>query len=57
MNDAEFLTANPGYTVLIGQDEIVKVLSFVSGARETEVPTNFQNAKVDTCDIKFVHGE
>ena len=44
-------------TVLVGEDEICKVLSFVGGARDPLAPTLFQVANVDTGEIKFVHGE
>ena len=33
MNEPEFLKVKPGDTVLIGKDEIAKVLSFVGGAK------------------------
>jgi hypothetical protein len=57
MNKPEFLKVIPGDTVLVGEDEIAKVLSFVGGAREPDAPTLFQVANVDTGEIKFVHGE
>ena len=57
MNEPEFLKVKPGDTVLAGEDEIAKVLSFVGGAREPDAPTLFQVANVDTGEIKFVHGE
>ena len=44
-------------TVLVGEDEICKVLSFVRGAIDTLSPTLFQVANVHTGEIKFVHGE
>ena len=47
----------PGDTVLVGKDEIAKVLSFVGGARDPDSPTLFQIANVDSGEIKFVHGE
>ena len=57
MNEPEFLKVKPGDTVLIGEKEIVKVISFVGGARDPEVPTLFQVVDVDSGEIKFVHGE
>ena len=57
MNDPEFLKVNPGDTVLVGADEIAKVLSFVGGARDPFAPSLFQVANVDSGEIKFVHGE
>ena len=55
-NEPEFLKVKPGDTVLVREDEICKVLSFVSGARDPLAPTLFQVANVDSGEIKFVHG-
>ena len=52
-----FLQVKSRDTVLVGEDEICKVLSFVGGARDPDVPTLFQVANVDSGEIKFVHGE
>ena len=57
MNEPEFLKVKLGDTVLVGKDEIAKVLSFVGGARDPDSPTLFQVANVDSGEIKFVHGE
>ena len=57
MNEPEFLKVKLGDTFLVGEDEIVKVLSFVGGARDPVAPTLFQVANVDSGEIKFVHGE
>tara|TARA_B100000214_G_C23395038_1_gene368959 strand:- start:80 stop:283 length:204 start_codon:yes stop_codon:yes gene_type:complete len=56
MNEPEFLRAKPGDTVLVGDNEIAKVLSFVGGARNPDAPTLFQVANIDSGEIKFVHG-
>ena len=55
--DPLFLKVKSRDTVLVGEDEICKVLSFVGGARDPLAPTLFQVANVDTGEIKFVHGE
>ena len=55
--DPLFLQVKSRDTVLVGEDEICKVLSFVGGARDPLAPTLFQVANVDTGEIKFVHGE
>ena len=55
--DPLFLQVKSRDTVLIGEDEICKVLSFVGGERDPLAPTIFQVANVDTGEIKFVHGE
>ena len=52
-----FLKVKSRDTVLVGEDEICKVLSFVGGARDPLAPTLFQVANLDTGEIKFVHGE
>ena len=52
-----FLKVKSRDTVLVGEDEICKVLSFVGGARDPLAPTLFQVVNVDTGEIKFVHGE
>ena len=57
MNQPEFLKVKPGDTLLVGKYEIVKVLSFVGVARDPDSPTLFQVANVDSCEIKFVHGD
>ena len=44
-------------SVLVGENEICKVLSFVGSVRDSLAPTIFQVANVDTGEIKFVHGE
>ena len=56
-NEPLFLNVRSRDTVLVGEDEICKVLSFVGGARDPSSPTLFQVANVDTGEIKFVHGE
>ena len=43
MNEPEFLKVKPGETVLVGKDEIAKVLSFVGGARDPDSPTLFRS--------------
>ena len=56
MNDPEFIKVKLGDTVLVGENEIAKVLSFVGGARDLDAPTLFQFVNVDSGEIKFVHG-
>ena len=53
--DPQFLKVKLRDTVLIGDDQICKVLSFVGGARDPMAPTLFQVLDVDTGEIKFVH--
>ena len=43
MNEAEFLKVKPGDTVLVGEDQIAKVLSFVVEARDPNRPTLFKS--------------
>ena len=57
MDEPLFLKVKPRDTVLVGEDEICKVLSFVGGARDPRSPTLFQVANVDTGEIKYVNGD
>ena len=54
-NEPLFLTVKSRDTVLVGEDEICKVLSFVGGSRDPDAPSLFQVANVDTGEIKHVH--
>ena len=56
-NDPEFLKVKAGDTVLIGEDEIAKVLTFIGGSRDPDAPTLFQAANIDTGEIHWVHAE
>ena len=53
--DPLFLQVKSRDTVLVGEDEICKVLSFVGGSRDPDAPSLFQVANVDTGQIKHVH--
>tara|TARA_Y100001968_G_scaffold327543_1_gene372795 strand:+ start:27 stop:173 length:147 start_codon:yes stop_codon:yes gene_type:complete len=46
LEEPDFLQVKPGDTVLVEEDEICKVLSFVGGARDPLAPTLFQVANV-----------
>ena len=50
-----FLKVRSRDTVLVGDSEICKVLSFVGGSRDPDGPSLFQVANVDTGEIKIVH--
>ena len=50
-----FLKVRSRDTVLGGEDEICKVLSFIGGSRDPDAPSLFQVANVDTGEIKHVH--
>jgi len=43
MNEHEFLKVKPGDTVLVGEDEIEKVLSFAGGARDPDATPLFKS--------------
>ena len=53
--DPLFLQVKSRDTVLVGEDEICKVLSFVGGSRDPDAASIFQVANVDTGEIKHVH--
>ena len=57
MNELVFLKVKFGHTVLVGEHEISKVLSFVWGAREPHMSHIFQVANIDSWAIKFAHSE
>ncbi|MFL2867334.1 MAG: DUF3104 domain-containing protein [Prochlorococcus marinus] len=50
-----FLKVRSRDTVLVGENEICKVLSFTGGSRDPDAPSLFQVANVDTGEIKHVH--
>ena len=54
-NEPLFLKVKSRDTVLVGEDEICKVLSFVGGSRDPDAPSLFQVANVDTGEIKHVY--
>ncbi len=54
-NDPKFLIVKPGDCVLIGENEIAKVLTFIGGSRDPDAPSLFQAANVDTGEIRWVH--
>ena len=52
-----FLQVKDRDTVILGENEICKVLSIVGRARDSVAPTIFQVVNLDTGEIKFVHRE
>ena len=50
-----FSSVRSGDTILVGENEICKVLSFTGGNRDPEAPSLFQVANVDMGGIKHVH--
>ena len=50
-----FSSVRSGDTILVGEKELCKVLSFTGGSRDPEAPLLFQVANVDTGEIKHVH--
>ena len=53
--DPLFLKVRSRDTVLVGEDEICKVLSFIGGSRDPDAPSLFQVANVDTGEIKTIY--
>jgi len=53
MSEPKFLKVKLGDTVLVGEDEIANVLSFVEGARDPVSPKPFQVANLDSGEINF----
>ena len=56
-NEPLFLKVKPGDTILVGDNEKGKVLTFVGGSRDPNAPTLFQVANEDSGEIHWVHGE
>ena len=50
-----FLKVKSRDTVLVGENEICKVLSYTAGSRDPNAPSLFQVANVDTGEIKHIH--
>jgi len=50
-----FLKVRSRDTVLVGENEICKVLSFVGGSRDPDAPSLFQVENVATGVIKHIH--
>ena len=54
-NEFNFLKAKTGDIVTTDQDEIVKIISGVEGARDPEINTLFQVVVLDTGVIKYIN--
>ena len=54
-NEPLFLKVKSRDTVLVGEDEICKVLAFVGSSRDPKAPSLFQVANVDTGEIEQIH--
>ena len=50
-----FLKVKSRDTMLVGENEICKVLAFTAGSKDPDASSLFQVANVDTGDIKPVH--
>ena len=57
MDEPLFLKVRPGDAVLYEKDQIGKILTFIGGSRDPDVPTLFQIANVDSGEIRWIHGE
>ena len=55
INEIEFLKAKVGDVVATDQDEIVKIISGVEGARDPNINTLFQVVVLDTGIIKYIN--
>ena len=49
-----FSSVRSGDTILVGENEICKVLTFTGGSRDPDTPSLFKVANVDTGEIKHV---
>ena len=57
MDTSLFLKVKCGDAVLYEKDQIGKVLTFVGGSRDPDAPSLFQIGKVDSGEIRWIHGE
>jgi len=57
MDEPVFLKVRLGDAVLYKKNQIGKILTFVGGSRDPDVPTLFQIANVDSGEICWIHGE
>ena len=57
MDTPLFLKVKCGDAVLYEKDQIGKVLTFVGGSRDSDAPSLFQIANVDSGEIRWIHGE
>ena len=57
MNDPLFLKVKSGDAVLYKKNQIGKVLTLIGGSRETDAPTFFQIANIDSGEIIWIDGE
>tara|TARA_B100000700_G_C14712609_1_gene699816 strand:- start:388 stop:585 length:198 start_codon:yes stop_codon:yes gene_type:complete len=55
--EPEFLKVKPGNTVLIGESEIANFLTIIGSSRDSDLPTLFQAANVDTGENHWIHAE
>tara|TARA_Y100001968_G_scaffold315796_1_gene342808 strand:- start:537 stop:755 length:219 start_codon:yes stop_codon:yes gene_type:complete len=53
-NPTEFLKVKSGDSVLIGKDEIAKVLTFIGDSSDPDAPTLFQAANVEIGEVHWV---
>ena len=51
----EFLKVKRGDTVLVEDNEIATVLSYIGSARDPDIPSLFQVANIDTGEIHYVN--
>ena len=57
MDNPIFLKVKCGDAVLYEKDQVGKVLTFVGGSRDPDVPSLFKIANVDSGEIRWIHGE
>ena len=55
MDTPLFLKVKAGDVVLYENEQIGKVLTFIGGSRDPDVPTLFQIANVDSGEIRWIH--
>ncbi len=57
MDESLFLKISPGDAILYKTNQIGKILTFIGGSRDPEVPTIFHIANVDSGYTRSIRGD
>ncbi len=57
MDRSLFSNVRIGDAVVYKKGQIGKILAFIDSSRDSEAPTLFQIANVDSGEIRWIHGE
>ena len=57
MDEPLFIKFRPREAFLYKKDQIGKILTFIGGSKDLDVPTLFQIANVASSEIRWIHEE